>query len=85
MDEEHPRTEASINNRSHLRQILNLEDLYRKNKVGDKGLNVSVLKEKNPHVADLNIIAGAQLPLEIVVGDNCKVSHHKCKGGQNQL
>lgn len=39
MDEEHPRTEASINNRSHLRQVLNLEDLYRKNKVGDKGLN----------------------------------------------
>lgn len=39
MDEERPRTEASINNRSHLRQILNLEDLYRKNKVGDKGLN----------------------------------------------
>lgn len=85
MDEEHPRTEASINNRSHLRQILNLEDLYRKNKVGDKGLNVIVLKEKNPHVADLNIIAGAQLPLEIIAGDNCKVSHHKCKGWQNQL
>lgn len=40
MDEEHPRTVASINNRSHLRQILNLEDLYRKNKVGNKGLNV---------------------------------------------
>ncbi|XP_020494575.2 probable ubiquitin carboxyl-terminal hydrolase MINDY-4 [Labrus bergylta] len=33
MDEEHPRTEASINNRSLLRQILNLEGLYRKNKV----------------------------------------------------
>ncbi|KAG8003708.1 putative ubiquitin carboxyl-terminal hydrolase MINDY-4 [Nibea albiflora] len=33
MDEEHPRTEASINNRSHLRQILNMEGLYRKNKV----------------------------------------------------
>lgn len=33
MDEEHPRTEASINNRSHLRQILNMEVLYRKNKV----------------------------------------------------
>nr|XP_020452401.1 probable ubiquitin carboxyl-terminal hydrolase FAM188B isoform X2 [Monopterus albus] len=33
MDEEHPRTEASINNRSHLRQILNMESLYRKNKV----------------------------------------------------
>lgn len=46
MDEEHPRTEASINNRSHLRQILNLEELYRKNKVGDKGLNVIVWKEK---------------------------------------
>lgn len=33
MDEEHPRTEASINNRSHLRQILNMEGLYRKNRV----------------------------------------------------
>ncbi|KAL7397319.1 hypothetical protein ABVT39_020108 [Epinephelus coioides] len=32
MDEEHPRTEASINNRSHLRQVLNMEGLYRKNK-----------------------------------------------------
>ncbi|XP_032381729.1 probable ubiquitin carboxyl-terminal hydrolase MINDY-4 isoform X1 [Etheostoma spectabile] len=32
MDEEHPRTEASVNNRSHLRQILNMEGLYRKNK-----------------------------------------------------
>lgn len=33
MDEEHPRTEASINNRSQLRQILNIEGLYRQNKV----------------------------------------------------
>ncbi|XP_008290268.1 protein FAM188B [Stegastes partitus] len=33
MDEEHPRTEASINNRSQLRQILNIEDLYTRNKV----------------------------------------------------
>lgn len=32
MDEEHPRTVASINNRSHLRQILSLETLYKKNK-----------------------------------------------------
>uniref|UniRef100_A0A3B5B5R6 Ubiquitin carboxyl-terminal hydrolase MINDY n=1 Tax=Stegastes partitus TaxID=144197 RepID=A0A3B5B5R6_9TELE len=32
MDEEHPRTEASINNRSQLRQILNIEDLYTRNK-----------------------------------------------------
>uniref|UniRef100_A0A3P9JNB9 Ubiquitin carboxyl-terminal hydrolase MINDY n=1 Tax=Oryzias latipes TaxID=8090 RepID=A0A3P9JNB9_ORYLA len=33
MDEEHPRTATSINNRSLLRQVLNIEDLYRKNKV----------------------------------------------------
>ncbi|XP_022071808.1 probable ubiquitin carboxyl-terminal hydrolase MINDY-4 isoform X2 [Acanthochromis polyacanthus] len=38
MDEEHPRTEASINNRSQLRHILNIEDLYRKNKVQDSPL-----------------------------------------------
>uniref|UniRef100_A0A3B4AEX9 Ubiquitin carboxyl-terminal hydrolase MINDY n=1 Tax=Periophthalmus magnuspinnatus TaxID=409849 RepID=A0A3B4AEX9_9GOBI len=30
MDEEHPRTEASINNRSHLRQILHLDPLYKR-------------------------------------------------------
>lgn len=81
MDEEHPRTEASINNRSHLRQILNLENLYRKNKVGDKGLIViQIVFKKSTCVADLNIIAGAELPLEIVAGDHCKVSHRKCKG-----
>ncbi|XP_061739063.1 probable ubiquitin carboxyl-terminal hydrolase MINDY-4 isoform X2 [Nerophis ophidion] len=33
MDEEHPRTQSSINNRSQLRQILHIEDLYRRNKV----------------------------------------------------
>lgn len=38
MDEEHPRTEASINNRSHLRQILNLEALYKKNKIENSPL-----------------------------------------------
>ncbi|XP_069006659.1 probable ubiquitin carboxyl-terminal hydrolase MINDY-4 isoform X2 [Embiotoca jacksoni] len=38
MDEEHPRTEASINNRSQLRQMLNIEDLYRKNKVENSPL-----------------------------------------------
>ncbi|XP_029489483.1 probable ubiquitin carboxyl-terminal hydrolase MINDY-4 isoform X2 [Oncorhynchus nerka] len=32
MDEEHPRTDASINNRSDLRQILHLEGLYKNNK-----------------------------------------------------
>ncbi|XP_041745692.1 probable ubiquitin carboxyl-terminal hydrolase MINDY-4 isoform X1 [Coregonus clupeaformis] len=35
MDEEHPRTDASINNRSDLRQILHLEGLYKKNKAQD--------------------------------------------------
>lgn len=38
MDEEHPRTEASINNRSELRQILSIEDLYRKNKLQNSPL-----------------------------------------------
>ncbi|XP_028260607.1 probable ubiquitin carboxyl-terminal hydrolase MINDY-4 isoform X2 [Parambassis ranga] len=38
MDEEHPRTETSINNRSLLRQVLNVEDLYRKNKVKNSPL-----------------------------------------------
>uniref|UniRef100_UPI0037E70980 probable ubiquitin carboxyl-terminal hydrolase MINDY-4 isoform X1 n=2 Tax=Semicossyphus pulcher TaxID=241346 RepID=UPI0037E70980 len=38
MDEEHPRTEASINNRSLLRQVLNMEGLYRKNKVQNSPL-----------------------------------------------
>ncbi|XP_053732301.1 probable ubiquitin carboxyl-terminal hydrolase MINDY-4 isoform X1 [Synchiropus splendidus] len=33
MDEELPRTESSINNRSSLREILHIEDLYRQNKV----------------------------------------------------
>lgn len=33
MDEEHPRTVTSINNRSHLRQILSLDTLYKKNKI----------------------------------------------------
>ncbi|XP_077441322.1 putative ubiquitin carboxyl-terminal hydrolase MINDY-4 [Vanacampus margaritifer] len=33
MDEEHPRTQSSINNRSHLRQVLHIEDLYKANKV----------------------------------------------------
>ncbi|KAJ0064970.1 hypothetical protein NL108_000938, partial [Boleophthalmus pectinirostris] len=33
MDEEHPRTEASINNRSHLRQILHIEALYKRSKI----------------------------------------------------
>ncbi|XP_077390341.1 putative ubiquitin carboxyl-terminal hydrolase MINDY-4 isoform X2 [Festucalex cinctus] len=33
MDEEHPRTQSSINNRSHLRQVLHIEELYRANKV----------------------------------------------------
>ncbi|KAM9503349.1 putative ubiquitin carboxyl-terminal hydrolase MINDY-4 isoform 2-T2 [Salvelinus alpinus] len=35
MDEEHPRTDGSINNRSDLRQILHLEGLYKNNKAQD--------------------------------------------------
>ncbi|KAL1023122.1 hypothetical protein UPYG_G00036660 [Umbra pygmaea] len=35
MDEEHPRTDSSINNRSELRQILQIDGLYRKNKTQD--------------------------------------------------
>ncbi|XP_075878912.1 putative ubiquitin carboxyl-terminal hydrolase MINDY-4 isoform X2 [Nelusetta ayraudi] len=38
MDEEHPRTETSINNRSDLRAILHIEDLYRKNKAHNQPL-----------------------------------------------
>ncbi|XP_068175577.1 probable ubiquitin carboxyl-terminal hydrolase MINDY-4 isoform X2 [Antennarius striatus] len=38
MDEEHPRTAASVNNRSHLRQILSIEGLYRMNKVQNSPL-----------------------------------------------
>ncbi|CAB1324601.1 unnamed protein product [Coregonus sp. 'balchen'] len=33
MDEEHPRIDANINNRSDLRQILHLDGLSKKNKV----------------------------------------------------
>ncbi|KAM8873979.1 putative ubiquitin carboxyl-terminal hydrolase MINDY-4 isoform 2-T2 [Spinachia spinachia] len=32
MDEEHPRTASSVNNRSELRQLLNMDALYRNNK-----------------------------------------------------
>ncbi|KAJ7993533.1 hypothetical protein DPEC_G00273390 [Dallia pectoralis] len=35
MDQEHPRTDESINNRSDLRQILHLDGLYKKNKAQD--------------------------------------------------
>ncbi|XP_034035768.1 probable ubiquitin carboxyl-terminal hydrolase MINDY-4 isoform X2 [Thalassophryne amazonica] len=38
MDEEHPRTEASINNRSQLRQILHMDSLYRNNKAQKSSL-----------------------------------------------
>ncbi|XP_061635742.1 probable ubiquitin carboxyl-terminal hydrolase MINDY-4 isoform X2 [Phyllopteryx taeniolatus] len=38
MDDERPRTQSSINNRSHLRQVLHIEDLYRANKVHNSPL-----------------------------------------------
>ncbi|XP_010730743.3 probable ubiquitin carboxyl-terminal hydrolase MINDY-4 [Larimichthys crocea] len=54
MDEEHPRTEASINNRSHLRQILNMEGLYRKNKVQNAPLKTLLEIIVKYHIKDLN-------------------------------
>ncbi|XP_036971834.1 probable ubiquitin carboxyl-terminal hydrolase MINDY-4 isoform X1 [Acanthopagrus latus] len=53
MDEEHPRTEASINNRSHLRQILNMEGLYRKNKVQNSPLKTLLEIIVRHHIKDL--------------------------------
>ncbi|XP_059198070.1 probable ubiquitin carboxyl-terminal hydrolase MINDY-4 isoform X2 [Centropristis striata] len=53
MDEEHPRTEASINNRSHLRQILNMEDLYRKNKAQTSPLKTLLEIIVNHHIESL--------------------------------
>ncbi|XP_073331949.1 probable ubiquitin carboxyl-terminal hydrolase MINDY-4 isoform X2 [Pagrus major] len=53
MDEEHPRTEASINNRSHLRQILNMEGLYRKNKVQNSPLKTLLEIIVKHHIKDL--------------------------------
>lgn len=86
MDEEHPRTEASINNRSHLRQILNMEDLYRKNKVGRVGKCRLWWKwtTKIMCVADFSDIAGSELPPKNSTGDYCKLSHHECSGWQSQ-
>ncbi|GAA6214105.1 protein FAM188B isoform X1 [Lates japonicus] len=51
MDEEHPRTEASINNRSHLRQILNIEGLYRKNKAQNSPLKTLLEIIVKHHIA----------------------------------
>ncbi|XP_035032547.2 probable ubiquitin carboxyl-terminal hydrolase MINDY-4 [Hippoglossus stenolepis] len=54
MDEEHPRTEASINNRSHLRQILNIESLYRENKVHSSPLKTLLEIIVKHHIAGLH-------------------------------
>lgn len=77
MDEEHPRTEASINNRSHLRQILNMEGLYRKNKVRRVARGWLLCKwiTKITPLADFSVIAGSELPPENITGDYCKASH----------
>ncbi|CAJ1060644.1 probable ubiquitin carboxyl-terminal hydrolase MINDY-4 [Xyrichtys novacula] len=53
MDEEHPRTEASINNRSLLRQILNIEDLYRKNKLQNSPLKTLLEIIVKDHIRDV--------------------------------
>ncbi|XP_058495019.1 probable ubiquitin carboxyl-terminal hydrolase MINDY-4 isoform X2 [Solea solea] len=54
MDEEHPRTESSINNRSHLRQILNMESLYRDNKVQSSPLKTLLEIIVKHHIAGHN-------------------------------
>lgn len=54
MDEEHPRTEASINNRSHLMQILNIEGLYRKNKMQYSPLKTLLEIIVKHHIKDLD-------------------------------
>ncbi|AWP10922.1 putative protein FAM188B [Scophthalmus maximus] len=54
MDEEHPRTEASVNNRSHLRQILNIESLYRGNKVQSSPLKTLLEIIVKHHIAGPN-------------------------------
>ncbi|XP_067368662.1 probable ubiquitin carboxyl-terminal hydrolase MINDY-4 isoform X2 [Channa argus] len=53
MDEEHPRTEASINNRSRLRQILKIEGLYRKNKAQNSPLKTLLEIIVKYHIEDL--------------------------------
>lgn len=67
MDEEHPRTETSINNRSHLRQILNIEDLYRKNKVQNSPLKTLLEIMVKHHIKDLmndKITSNESFPLQ---------------------
>uniref|UniRef100_A0A8C3B247 Ubiquitin carboxyl-terminal hydrolase MINDY n=1 Tax=Cyclopterus lumpus TaxID=8103 RepID=A0A8C3B247_CYCLU len=77
MDEELPRTESSVNNRSHLRQILNMEGLYRKNKVSRAAggwllCKWVTFKEKSAAHLSLSVSLQAQLSplktlLEIIV------------------
>uniref|UniRef100_A0A1A7YXC4 Ubiquitin carboxyl-terminal hydrolase MINDY n=2 Tax=Iconisemion striatum TaxID=60296 RepID=A0A1A7YXC4_9TELE len=54
MDEEHPRTETSINNRSQLRQILNIEDLYQQNKEQIRPLKTLLEIIVKHHIEQLN-------------------------------
>ncbi|XP_074524208.1 putative ubiquitin carboxyl-terminal hydrolase MINDY-4 [Halichoeres trimaculatus] len=54
MDEEHPRTEASINNRSLLREILNMEGLYKKNKLQNSPLKTLLEIIVKYHIRSLN-------------------------------
>lgn len=72
MDEEHPRTESSINNRSQLRLILHMEALYRDNKVSG-GLLDTISAEKG--LTNLSAITGSEFPPENVTGDSCEALH----------
>ncbi|XP_037530553.1 probable ubiquitin carboxyl-terminal hydrolase MINDY-4 [Nematolebias whitei] len=67
MDEEHPRTEASINNRSHLRSILNLDELYRKNKVQNTPLKTLLEIIVKHHIEKLKNeeLVGGECPQKV--------------------
>lgn len=48
-------------------------------------MQIITKKDKtSTRVADFNVIAGAELPVENVAGDNCQTSHHKGQGRQRQ-
>ncbi|XP_029939020.1 probable ubiquitin carboxyl-terminal hydrolase MINDY-4 [Salarias fasciatus] len=54
LEEELPRTEASINNRYQLRQMLSIENLYRKNKVQNSPLKTLLEIIVKHHMEQLN-------------------------------
>ncbi|XP_044056112.1 probable ubiquitin carboxyl-terminal hydrolase MINDY-4 isoform X2 [Siniperca chuatsi] len=85
MDEEHPRTEASINNRSHLRQILNMEGLYRKNKspAGSPTAMNDTKTEDSKHIkssSDIEEICPSQPIYTSLLPETDRLSSHNQSG-----